>query len=49
MQISSGAYHNLVLSRAMPKVEQPSFDNQIVTSYGLVGDNDKEKKQVVAY
>ena len=49
MQISSGAYHNLVLSRAMPKIEHPNFDNQIVTSYGLTPESDKENKQVVAY
>lgn len=36
--IAAGSYHNIVLSRALPQQEDPSFENQIVTSYGLVGE-----------
>ena len=49
--ISSGAYHNVILSRALPKSEESSFDNQIVTHYGLVGDSTQSKttQQLVVY
>jgi hypothetical protein len=51
IHISSGAYHNVILSRALPQVESPSFENQIVTQYGLVGDvtQAKNTQQVVVY
>ena len=51
LHISSGAYHNVILSRALPQLEQPSFENQIVTQYGLVGDvtQAKNTQQVVVY
>jgi len=51
IMISSGAYHNVILSRALPKIEEPTFDNQIVTQYGLVGDasHAKNTQQMVVY
>jgi hypothetical protein len=50
ISIVSGAYHNIVLSRMLPTIENPSFDNQIVTSYGLSGDvPTKNQQQIVVY
>jgi hypothetical protein len=54
IQIACGSYHNVILSRALPKQELPSFENQIVTSYGLAndagnGDAQNQNQQVVVY
>lgn len=51
IQISCGAYHNIILSRALPKAEHPSFENQIVTFYGLVGEaqTQKNNQQIVIH
>ena len=38
LEIACGSYHNIVLSHALPKQEQPNFDNQILTKYGLGDD-----------
>lgn len=54
IQIACGSYHSVILSRALPKQEHPSFENQIVTSYGLAndvsqGDAHNQNQQVVVY
>ena len=54
IQIACGSYHNIILSRALPKQEPPTFDNQIVTSYGLSTDlgtssENTKNQQVVVY
>ena len=54
IQISCGSYHNLVLSRAVPRLDNPSLDNQIVTTYGIQGDSaaggqNNKRGQEVAY
>jgi hypothetical protein len=38
IQISSGSYHNIILSRALPRLDNPSLENQIVTTYGIQGE-----------
>ena len=35
IQIACGSYHNIILSKVLPRQDQPSFDNQIVSSYAL--------------
>lgn len=37
IQIACGSYHNIILSESLPKQEQPSLENQILTTYGLDG------------
>ena len=55
IQIACGAYHSIALSRALPKQETPSFENQIVTSFALGGpeattdQQSKNNNQVVVY
>ena len=34
-KITSGYYHNIVLSHGLPKIEQSSTSNQIVAHYSL--------------
>lgn len=39
-----------MLSRSLPKVENPTLDNQIVTSYGLIGEQQTQNvNQMVIY
>ena len=35
--IACGSYHNIILSKSLPRQEQPSLENQILTTYGLDG------------
>jgi hypothetical protein len=46
--IAAGSYHNLILSRALPKQESPTVDSQIVTTYGISADTQQQNNQQVA-
>ena len=39
IKIACGSYHNIILSESLPKQDQPSLENQILTTYGLDGGN----------
>ena len=43
--IASGSYHNLVLSRALPKQESSNLENQIVTTFGVQGESQQQNNQ----
>lgn len=43
--MACGSYHNIILSRALPKQETSNLDNQIVTTYGITGENNQQQQQ----